>query len=61
MSYEALPKTVPRVKIAAEPDLRVPEALLPISELKIPTDFENLGYLAVLKTVPRIKWVRNQI
>ena len=55
MDYEAVTKTVSRIKIAAESDLRVPEALRSITELKMAADFQNMGYEAVTKTVSRIK------
>ena len=55
MGYEAVTKTVSRIKMAAESDKRVPEALRPITEIKIAVDFENVGYEAVTKTVSRIK------
>ena len=55
LRYEAVPKTVSRIKMAAESDYRVPEALRPIPELKMAADFENMGYEAVTKTVSRIK------
>ena len=41
--------------MAAESDLRVPEALRPPSELKMVADFEYMGYEAVPKTFSRIK------
>ena len=41
--YAALTKTLPRVKINDIPNLRVPGALRPISELKMAVDFENMG------------------
>ena len=55
VGYEALPKTVSRIKMAAESDQRVPEALRPITEIKMTAAFENVGYKAISKTVSRIK------
>ena len=55
MGYEALTKTVSRLKMTAKFELKVPEAPRPISELKLSENFENMGYKAVQKTVPRIK------
>ena len=52
---EAVPKTVSRIKIAAESESRVPEALRPINKIKMVADFENMGYEVVTKTVSRIK------
>ena len=51
MGYEAVTKTISRIKMAAESDLRVPEYPRPITEIKMSTDFENMGYEAVPKTV----------
>ena len=47
MGYEAVPKTISRIKMAAKPDYRVPETLRPISELKIAAEIESMGYEAV--------------
>ena len=47
--------------MAAKFDLKVPEAPRPISELKLSENFENMGYKAVQKTVPRIKSLPNPI
>ena len=55
MSYEAIPKSISRIKMAAQSDLRVPKALRPIPDLKMAADFENMGYEVVTKTVSRIK------
>ena len=55
MGYEAVPKIVSGIKMAAESDNRVPEALRTIPKLKMAADFENMGYEAVPKTVSRIK------
>ena len=55
MGYEVVPKTVCRMKMAAESDERVLEVLRPITEIKMAADFENMGYEAVPKTVSRIK------
>ena len=55
MSYEAVTKTVSRIKMAAKFGERVPEALRPIPELKMAADFGNMGYEAVTKTISRIK------
>ena len=33
----------------------IPEGLLPITELKMAADFENMGYETVMKVVSRIK------
>ena len=41
--------------MAAESELRIHDALRPITEIKMPADFENMGYEAVPKTVSRIK------
>ena len=41
--------------MAAESELRIPDALRPITEIKMAADFENMGYEAVPKTVSRIK------
>ena len=55
MSYETETKTISRIKMAAESDNRIPEALRTIPKLKMAADFENMGYEAVPKTVSRIK------
>ena len=55
MGYEAVPKTVSRIKMADESEELIPECLRPISELKMAANFENMGYEAVPKTVSRIK------
>ena len=55
MGYEAVPKIVSGIKMAAESDNRVPEALRTIPKLKMAADFENMGSEAVPKTVSRIK------
>ena len=55
MGHEAVTKTFSRIKMAAESDKRVPEALRPIADIKIAVDFENMGYEAITKTVSRIK------
>ena len=55
IGYEAVPKTVSWIKMAAQSDLRVPKALRPIPDLKMAADFENIGYEVVTKTVSRIK------
>ena len=55
IGYEAIPKTVSRIKMAALSDERVPETLQPIPELKMAANFENMDYEAVTKTVSRIK------
>ena len=36
IGYDALTKTISRIKMAAEADYRVPEALRPITEIKWP-------------------------
>ena len=41
--------------MAAESELRVPEALRSIPELNMAADFENMGFEAVPKTVSRMK------
>ena len=56
MGYEAIPKTVSRIKIAAVLDLRVPEAVRPIAELKMADIFENMGFQAVPETFLGEKW-----
>ena len=61
MGYEAVTKTISRIKMAAESDLRVPEAVRPITEIKMVANFENMGYEAVAKNVSRIKWPPNPI
>ena len=55
MGYEAVTKTISRIKMAAESDERLPEAPRPITEIKMSNYFENMGYEAVPKTVSRIK------
>ena len=55
MGYGAVPKTIPRIKMAAKLNLRVAKALRPSSVLKIAADFENMSYEAVPKTFCRIK------
>ena len=55
MVYEAVTKTISRIKMAGESDSRVPEAQRPITEIKMATDFENMGYETVMKVVSRIK------
>ena len=55
MGYEVVTKTVSRIKMAAESDLRVPEGLRHIPELKMAAGFENMAYEVVTKTVSRIK------
>ena len=55
MGYEAVPKTASRIKMAAESEKRVPEALRPMPKLKMAADFENISYEAVTKTISRIK------
>ena len=55
MGYEAVPKTVSRIKMADESEERIPEGLRPITELKTAVDFENMGYEAAPKIVSRIK------
>ena len=41
--------------MAAESELRIAEALQPITEIKMAADFENICYEAVPKTVSGIK------
>ena len=55
MDYEVVTKTVYRRKMAAESELRGPEALRSIPYLKMAAEFENMGYEAVPKTVSRMK------
>ena len=55
MDYETVMKVVSGIKMAAEFDKRVPEALRPIPELKMAADCENMCYEVVTKTVSRIK------
>ena len=55
MGYEAVTKTVSRIKMATESEKRVPEVLRSITELKMVADFENMGYEAIPKTFSRIK------
>ena len=55
MGYGAVPKIVSRIKMAAESDYMVPEALRTIPKLKMAADFENMSYEAVTKTISRIK------
>ena len=55
MGYKAVPKRVCRIKMAAESDYRVAEALRTIPKLKMAADFENMCYEIVTKTVSRIK------
>ena len=55
MGYEAVPKIVSGIKMAAESDNRVPEALRTIPKLKMAADLENMCYEAVTKTISRIK------
>ena len=55
VGYEAVPKTVSRIKIADESEELIPEGLRPIAELKMAADFENMGYEALTKTISRIK------
>ena len=55
MGYEAVPKTVSRIKMADESEELIPEGLRPIAELKMAAKFENMGYETVMKVVSRIK------
>ena len=55
MAYEAVTKTISRIKMAAQSDEGIPEAVRPITKIKMAADFENMGYEAVPKTVSRIK------
>ena len=55
MGYEAVPKTVSRIKMADESEELIPEGLRPIAELKMAANFENMGYETVMKVVSRIK------
>ena len=55
MGYEAVPKIVSGIKIAAESDNRVPEALRTIPKLKMAADFENMSYETETKTISMIK------
>ena len=55
MGYEAVPKTVSRIKMADESEERIPEGLRPITELKTAADFQNMGYDVVPKSVSRMK------
>ena len=48
-------KTISKIKMAAESELRITKALQPITEIKMAADFENIGYEAVPKTVSSIK------
>ena len=43
------------IKKADEFEELIPEGLLPITELKMAADFENMGYEVVTKVVSRIK------
>ena len=61
MGYEAVPKSIPRIKMTAEPDLRVSEAQQPTSELLMAADFKNMGFQAVQKSVSIIKMAANSI
>ena len=47
MGYEAVPKTFPRIKMAAESKYSVPVAIRLITVLKMTAYFENMGYEAV--------------
>ena len=55
IGYEAVPKTVSRIKMADESEELIPEGLRPIAELKMAANFENMGYETVMKVVSRIK------
>ena len=44
-----------RIKMADEFEELIAEGLLPITELKMAADFENMGYETVMKVVSRIK------
>ena len=55
MGYEAVPKTVSRIKMADESEEWIPEGLRPITELKTAADFQNMGYDVVPKSVSRMK------
>ena len=44
MGYEAVTKTVFRIKTVAKSELMVPEALRPIPELKMAANLENMGF-----------------
>ena len=55
MGYEAVPKTVSRIKMADESEELIPEGLRPIAELKMAANFKNMGYETVMKVVSRIK------
>ena len=55
MGYEAVPKIVSVIKMAAESDNKVPEALRTIPKVKMAADFENKCYEAEMKTISMIK------
>ena len=59
MGYEALTKTISRIKMAAESDERVPEAPRPIIEIKCPP----ISKIWVMKPYRRqflgLKWPSN--